>query len=519
MHASGEPRPQTAGQSLLLALVCLAAVLVVLVSTSRYGIGISPDSVDYVAAARNLLEGRGLLQHDLTPFVGWPPLFPGLLALMGLAGVDPLLSARFLNAAAFALIIYLAARWIFRRSGSFPLALVFSISLLVSTPLLYVSKMAWTEPLFILLILLFLLTFERYFATGSRWALTLTSGIAALLCLTRYAGVAVILTGVVFLLLDRTPPFRRRVPTALYFAILAGLPLCLWFARNLAVSSTLAGARYPAEFGPERNLLGAVAHVAYWVVPYAFPKTARVIVGTVVISALAVAVLKSAFGRAGERERARAAETHRVLVFMLVYSGYLVVSASLVAFDVIGDRLLSPIYVPWLVLSLSAIWPLVRPAGPGRAAPRALAIAALGAWITLSCLTGLERMTGWIEYGAGGFATKRWQRSEVAAYARAHVFEGAVYSNFPLGFYVLTGKPASLSPRRHAYRSPEVPMDDIAGLKQELGSRPATLAWFDGPETEFLLSLSEIEEALDVELVAVLSDGRIYRMGSPGNRP
>ena len=43
----------------IVAGLTVAAVALVLVNTSRYGAGISPDSTSYVAAARNLLAGRG----------------------------------------------------------------------------------------------------------------------------------------------------------------------------------------------------------------------------------------------------------------------------------------------------------------------------------------------------------------------------------------------------------------------------------------------------------------------------
>jgi hypothetical protein len=59
-------------EGVLLILSTLGVVLVLL-CTSRYGVGILPDSVDYLAAAQNLVLGEGLRTYDGSPYVGRPP--------------------------------------------------------------------------------------------------------------------------------------------------------------------------------------------------------------------------------------------------------------------------------------------------------------------------------------------------------------------------------------------------------------------------------------------------------------
>ena len=50
-----------------LALLGLIGVSLVLAGTSRYGVGLSPDSTVYVSVARNLLAGRGYVTFDGAP--------------------------------------------------------------------------------------------------------------------------------------------------------------------------------------------------------------------------------------------------------------------------------------------------------------------------------------------------------------------------------------------------------------------------------------------------------------------
>ena len=54
----------------------------VLVATSRYGIGLSADSVTYLAAAQNIVDGRGYVNFDGAPVLAFPPLFSTLIAVL-----------------------------------------------------------------------------------------------------------------------------------------------------------------------------------------------------------------------------------------------------------------------------------------------------------------------------------------------------------------------------------------------------------------------------------------------------
>ncbi|MYJ74787.1 MAG: hypothetical protein F4089_06635, partial [Gammaproteobacteria bacterium] len=81
----------------ILALSLVAGLLVV-TRTGEYGIGLSPDSVQYVSMARELATGHDTLAGEhLRPT--WPPLFTLLISAPGVAGVDPIAVATVLNPA------------------------------------------------------------------------------------------------------------------------------------------------------------------------------------------------------------------------------------------------------------------------------------------------------------------------------------------------------------------------------------------------------------------------------------
>jgi hypothetical protein len=80
-------------------ILCVLGVIgsmMVNYGTGKYGIGVSPDSVGYISTAQSLLNRTGFHLFNGEPFVQWPPLYPLLLAALGLLGINPLVGAKYL---------------------------------------------------------------------------------------------------------------------------------------------------------------------------------------------------------------------------------------------------------------------------------------------------------------------------------------------------------------------------------------------------------------------------------------
>jgi len=124
-----------------------------LLFSTRWGIGLSPDSVVYIASARNLLSGKGLSVSSYTgkfsPMTHYPPLFSAGLAGLGLIGIDPLDGARWLNALVFAANIILLGLVVYSYTRSFLYSVASSFLMMVSLPVVQIHLVAWSEPLFI----------------------------------------------------------------------------------------------------------------------------------------------------------------------------------------------------------------------------------------------------------------------------------------------------------------------------------------------------------------------------------
>ena len=90
---------------LLLFLISATGTLLILRTTPQ-GLGLSDDSIAYIAGARSMLAGHGYRELWLAsngPVTHLPPAFSSLLAFFGLFGLDPLRGARFVNAILFGL--------------------------------------------------------------------------------------------------------------------------------------------------------------------------------------------------------------------------------------------------------------------------------------------------------------------------------------------------------------------------------------------------------------------------------
>ena len=83
-----------------IAILALLGVLILSFIT-RWGAGVSNDSVVYIRAARFLAEGFGFSTISdsgrIIPLTHFPPLFPALLSTGGFFNIDPLVGAKFLN--------------------------------------------------------------------------------------------------------------------------------------------------------------------------------------------------------------------------------------------------------------------------------------------------------------------------------------------------------------------------------------------------------------------------------------
>src|SRR5436190_23705664 len=157
-------RPRLASLIALL-LISIIGVLLIIQATPQ-GLGLSDDSIAYIAGARSMVAGHGYREAWLAsnqPVTHFPPAFPAVLAFFGFLGIDPLHAARFVNALLFGLNAGLLGILAWRMVPSLTAGLVLGGLFILSGDLLQVHAVAMSEPLFIFLSLFSFWTFASYF--------------------------------------------------------------------------------------------------------------------------------------------------------------------------------------------------------------------------------------------------------------------------------------------------------------------------------------------------------------------
>lgn len=232
------------------------------------------DSTLFVETARSILEGGRVGTYgpsgSFTPLAISPPLYPFLLSLFGVFGVDLIEAARWLDVllfAGFLLGIGLLSYRITRQLWV-PLLLC-SVSLLMPG-LLLVYTGVMTEAVYHTLAVISLLLTVLYLQNQKRWVILLAALAAGLAFFSRYVGLAVPAAGFLALLVfDRTAVKRRLVTWFLYLFI-AGLPSGGWVLGNMLSSDSLAGRSYGITnfAGDLQQLRGAFVDALWSWIPF-----------------------------------------------------------------------------------------------------------------------------------------------------------------------------------------------------------------------------------------------------------
>jgi hypothetical protein len=523
--------PSAGSHPLKLILIFLTLSLVgaalVMLATNRYGAGLSPDSVNYVAAARSVAIGKGLVMYDGSPFVILAPLYPVLLgSISRVTGLDAVSSAHIVGAVLFAAIVFLTGVLLLEYVTFSPvLAVLGTAAVLAGEPMATVSVMAWTEPLFTVCVLLFLICARLYTGSASTSALAAMTLSAAVVPLVRYVGIIVVPVGVLLILSRQGTPRRTRILHLGGFLIMSTVPWGAWVARNYLLTGTLMGSRHGSTTTLLGNLYLATRTVLSWTV--AGSRHGRLgllrALSTVALVAsfiVAIAVLLRRRSTASLRARAVAAlrAPNVLLLFAVLYALLIVVSSTTTAFDSIGDRLLSPVYAPVIVLLFALLDRAVRLlcATPfGRYARLGLVVI-VAIWLVFRfTAVGTESLRQ-SRKGAGGYNTVGWRESPTIDFVE-HLSgnaEGTIYTNMPEAVYILARRAAELSPQKTYYRSSEV-VNNIADLAGSWPERDSgLLVWFKYTVREYLFTPSELQSIADLDTLAVLQDGLVYRVSA-----
>jgi hypothetical protein len=448
----------------LIGLIALGAATTTLLATT-HGPTVTVDSISYFRMADRLPP----LDHPPGHFPEGYPIVLAALQHLGLGLID---AARWLGVALTAVNVVLAGLVARRMAGGWWAVLV-AAALATSAVVEPLSTGAVTEPLFFTLVLAWLLLVD----SQSPIVVT-TAGVAATgAAYVRYAGVAIVVAGVLTLWRDRD---RLRA-----FVVGAGGSLIAWALARVALGSETVRelAWHPPSSQMVRN---GIADAEVWVTGH----SGSTLTGSIVLIGSTLLLWRAR----------RVPGGHAVAAAAASYAVVLALTVTL--FDAqtpLNGRLLAPLLV-LVLLSLPAL--STMPASRWLALGVVFAVL-LNANVTRDTVRSLGT----------GLLTSTQKPTVVAA---RHL-DGAIASNGPGVIWLATGKEVRAIP---SATNPwtEEPAHDLATEMNRLRDQlrgGGHLVWLDAFDYRlYLPTEAETVRDLGAVLVQRFPDGAIYVVGS-----
>lgn len=183
------------------------------------------DSLAYLAAAKSLSEGMGLLNQFGAPYVAWPPLYPLVLS----AGVGWIQTFVFLLHLLCGLgTLFLWDKIAMSRLRTAWLQFLYLLVLSISTPFLMLFVFVWSEAIFILLFTAYLYALQSFVQHRKRRAILLATLFAFLMLLQRNAGIFILAGSIGGMALNYTFFDKRELKYLLLHGLFAASGFTLW---------------------------------------------------------------------------------------------------------------------------------------------------------------------------------------------------------------------------------------------------------------------------------------------------
>ncbi len=463
---------------------------------SKHGIGLSPDSVGYLAVAQHLLEGKGFLSYRGEPFVAQPPLYPLAIATVSLLfGFTPATSSLLLNLLLFTAVACLSGRLAFLITKSFPLSIAVCISVVLGVPIVWVSVFAWSEMLFIFFTILAFLNMFSFISSKNIKDLLVCSFSIACSCLVRYVGFFSVLSFLLFIILLPNKRLREKVYQIFTFSFVSLSFISFWIIRNYILSETPIGPRLTASLKlNEIIFLLCDTFTSWFVIQVGIFQNETFLVASFTF-------LFSVFLIVCKHQRNNP-NISFLVVFIFVYPLLILISSTRFAYDPVDNRLLSPVFIPLVIVLLSFLHQVPYPYLKSKVSKNMqsmLLISGALIWFTHPALStlilGLE-----VRQEGKGYHAVHWQTSETLAYVRQvreQLTRRPIYTNDPEGLYFLAHIRAEHLPFQLRPTWPET-------------GRAYLIRFKHAYRGECLDIIEGLRQAADIEPLVRFSDGEIY---------
>ena len=373
------------------------------------------------------------------------------------------------------------------------------LSILACSPfILEVYSMLWSETFFLLLIVFFIIAIKQYFTTHSTFHIFLVSLVVALAFVTRYAGITVMITAGFLLLFDAELKFGKKFKHLLILGMLGSSLVVINLIRNHNAAGHIAGVREKALRTLGDNIYQIGETLSEWL-PFLRGQIAITSLLFIIILLAAVFIL---LNRTIQQQYFQTYETI-VTCFFVMYALFMLTIATISRFESLSSRLLSPIYIPLLLVGSGWIQPFLKNNN------RSKRIFVLIFYVMITAgfhyhhyQLNAEAWEGIKDAGIPGYTEDSWTQSLAVAHIKKNKarYTSPVFANANDAVYFLTGIHAAALPHKE--------------LQQEidtfLKNHSFYLIWFRDGENPDLISLEFIKQHKMLVSVEELEGGAVY---------
>jgi 4-amino-4-deoxy-L-arabinose transferase-like glycosyltransferase len=497
---------------LYLLLIVLSIFIILPLTFANGGIW-STDSLNYFAAARNLLKTNSFVTYNGTPYTLWPPLYP-LLLFVGLkCGLSLSFVSVLINTVALAVTYVLFYKTLTAFLDNVKILFLFSFSVILYPPFLTIFTRALTESLFVALVSIFLYLISLYIAKNQMKYLILSSFVVALSCLQRYLGITLITAGIVAIFLLSNKSIYQKIKEIIIFTFISVLPLLLWLFRNFQLTGTLTGSRFgKARYGIETAVLDSANTLFDWIfrkkelfnflennhlLSYVFIFTLILCL----IIAMFYVVTKSISNKTVESLELKNVIFYTHVLFIICYIVCLVYLSVNTNVDRLSNRLLSPIYPSVLLVFFYFFYSKINKTKLKR--NQKVVYFIVGFWFINTLFVLPSFVKKYVKYEGGwGYQTKKWVESDISFWLRHNKLEGKLFSNRPEFAFYNSNQFTFSSPYRGI---------NLFSLKNVL--EDSYLIWFKVDKERLRHTPKDISKYYSIFVVKELNSGCIYKIG------
>jgi hypothetical protein len=413
------------------------------------GIGISPDSIMYASTAQNLHDHFSIITFNNSPLVFFPVFYPFFLSVCIFlsGGVDAVSAGPVINGLLFAAVIFLAG-WLTVKfkAPSVVYKWLILAAVILSPGLQEIYMYLWSETLFILEILVFIIAFHNYLQTYSTRALIICGAITAIACITRYAGITIIGAGGLVILADGKPDIKKKLIHLFGFGAMGISLLVANLIMNAHNTGLSTGTREPSITPLKENMYYFGTVIIDWAgLPQSFYPAATALTAFVAAALVVLFVLRIIKKQVSTYETV-------IIAYALTYALFIVISATISRFERINSRLISPLYVPLLLSFTFWVPGFVEHLKFNKKWLATPFIVAMLAFEYSIYKTDADNYDSFKDYGIPGYTDDDWNKSDFVTFLRSHKYHFkpgyTIYTDADEAVYLFARIHSTLLPHR-----------------------------------------------------------------------